>query len=204
MKEKRKNFFEVYRKFSAMTELVESHFITIMTLVFGLLILYSLTVRAFNIRGFVWIEEFSRYMLVITTLIGCSIAVKQKGHLVMDSLVSALPPRLGHTIKGLGYLLCGVLYLYLGIYAWQWTGRLIAMKRTVEVNSFPLWPVWVFVTYATLVMGVRYVIETGHSLASAAKGEVMISVQDAEITNAIVEERERQKLLGGDEEGEEK
>lgn len=198
MKEKKKPnpLATVYGKFSSITELIESHFITIMTLVFGLLILYNVTLRAFNFQGLPWIEEFSRYMLVITTLMACSIAAKHRGHLVMDSLVTALPVRPGHILRALGYLLCGVMYLYLGFYAWKWTGRLIAMNRTVECNTFPLWPVWAFVTYATLTMGARYVIETGRSLVSAIQGEAIISEQEAEIAKAIAEEEQRQRLLG--------
>lgn len=195
---------KVYQKFSSMTELIESHFITIMTLVFGLLILYNVTLRAFNIQGLSWIEEFSRYMLVITTLIGCSIAVKHKGHLVMDSLITALPVRPGHILRAFGFLLCSILYLYLGVYAWKWTDKLIAMNRTVECNSLPLWPVWVFVTYATLSMGARYIVETVRSLMGAIKGEAIISEQDAEITNAIAEEKDRQRLFGGARGGDER
>lgn len=206
MKEKKKQnaLATVYGKLSSMAELIELHFITIMTLVFGLLILYNVTLRAFNLQGLTWIEEFSRYMLVITTLMGCSIAAKHRGHLVMDSLITALPPKWGHSLRALAYLICGVLYLYLGVYAWKWTGKLIAMNRTVECNSFPLWPVWVFVTYAALTMGARYIVETGRSLISAAKGEAMISEQDVEIAKAIAEEEERQKLLGSGKGGDEK
>jgi len=184
-----------YRKFSSMVEFIETYFITIMTLVFGVFILYNILLRALNIRGLFWIEEYSRYMLVITTLIGCSIAVKSKGHMVMDTLVTALPVRFGHLLRALGYLLCGIMYLYLGVYAWQWTGKLILMKKTVESGSLPLWPIWVFVTYALLTMGIRYVIETGSSLVSAVRGEAIISEQEAEIAKAIAEEEERQRLL---------
>jgi len=184
-----------YRKFSSMVEFIETYFITIMTLVFGVFILYNITLRAFNIRGLYWIEEYSRYMLVITTLIGCSIAVKSKGHMVMDTLVTALPVRIGHILRAVGYSLCAIMYLYLGVYAWQWTEKLILMKKTVESGGFPLWPVWVFVTYALLTMGIRYVIETGSSLVSAVRGEAIISEQEAEIAKALAEEEERQRLL---------
>ncbi len=197
MKENKKpnRLARVYKKFSDWTELIESYFITIMTLVFGMIILYNMTIRAFHIQGLSWIEEYSRYMLVVTTLIGCSIAVKHKGHMVMDTLVTALPVRFGHLLRALGYLLCGVLYLYLGVYAFKWTGKLIAINKTVESGTLPLWPVWVFVTYAVLTMGLRYMIETGSSVAGAVKGEAIISEQDAEIAKAIAEEEERQRLL---------
>lgn len=197
MKENKKpnQLANVYMKFSNFTESIESYFITIMTLVFGMIILYNMVIRAFNIQGLSWIEEYSRYMLVVTTLIGCSIAVKHKGHMVMDTLVTALPVRFGHMLRALGYLLCGVLYLYLGVYAFKWTSKLIIIKKTVESGTLPLWPVWLFVTYAVLTMGLRYMIETGSSLLSAAKGEAIVSEQDAEIARAMAEEEERQRLL---------
>ncbi len=180
---------------TGLIEKAEKHFITVMTLVCGLILLYNLILRALNIQGLTWIEEFSRYMLVITTLMGCSIAVKHKGHMVMDTLVAVLPVRIGQTIQGLGYLLCGTMYVYLGVYAWRWTERLIAMNKNVESVDFPLWVIWVCATYAILTMGLRYLVQTAKAFARAMRGEAIVSEQDAEIARAIAEEEARKLAL---------
>ncbi|MGI6433237.1 MAG: TRAP transporter small permease [Sphaerochaetaceae bacterium] len=166
---------------------------TILTLVVGVIVVYNLTLRAFKIQGLTWSEEFSRYMLVVTTLMGCSIAVKHQGHMVMDTLVTALPMRAGHILRAFGYLICAVLYIYLGVYAYKWTGRLIAMNRKIESIDFPMWPVWVFVTYAILTMGWRYFIQTLKSIGDANRGEIIISEQEAQIAATLAEEEARKK-----------
>ncbi|MDR1520865.1 MAG: TRAP transporter small permease [Planctomycetota bacterium] len=194
---KRTGPIAVLESLAAMAENVEKHFITAMTLVFGLILLYNLVLRALNIQGLTWIEEFSRYMLVVTTLLGCSIAVKHKGHMVMDTAIAFLPVRSGHIIQGLGYLLCGAMYVYLGVYAWRWTGRLIRMNKSVESIDFPLWPIWVLATYAILTMGLRYLAQTVKSFGNAARGEAIVSEQDAEIARALAEEKERKKARRG-------
>lgn len=190
---KRTGPIAVLKTLAEMAEQAEKHFITVMTLVFGLILLYNLILRAFNIQGLTWIEEFSRYMLAVTTLMGCSIAAKHKGHMVMDTAISFLPIRPGQIVQGLGYLLCGAMYVYLGYYAWRWTGRLIAMNRSVECVNFPLWPIWVLATYAIITMGLRYLVQTVKSFVGAIRGEAIVSEQEAEIARAIAEEKERQK-----------
>jgi len=189
------SILQAYNRFSDIVSTIEEYFITILTLTFGLILIYNLTLRALKIQGLIWNEEFSRYMLVITTLIGCSIAVKNKGHMVMDTLVTALPIRVGHVLRAIGYLICAVLYLYLGIYAYKWTGKLIAMNRQSESINIPLWPVWVFVTYAILTMGWRYFVQTLKSIKAASRGEKIISEQEAQIEASLAEEAARKKAI---------
>lgn len=192
---KRNPLLRWFESVSDVVERIEKHVITILTLVFGFILMYNLTLRAFNIQGLTWIEEFSRYMLVVTTLIGCSIAAKHKGHMVMDTLVTALPIRGSHALQAFGYFLCGVMYVYLGYYAWRWTGRLIRMNRSVEAIEFPMWPIWALYTYAVAMMGLRYLVQTVKSIDSAIKGERVVSEQDAEIARALAEEEERKRVL---------
>lgn len=174
-------------KIADMAEKIESNFIAIATLIFGVLIMYNLVLRLFNLQGLSWVEEGARYMLVVTTLMGCSIGAKYKMHLVMDSVVTSVPPVIGHSLRTVAFLLCSIMYLYLGYYGIKWTGRLIAMNRTIECISFPLWPIWVFVDYALVTMGLRYFVESVFSLKSAIKKESMVSLQDEEIAKAIEE-----------------
>ncbi len=192
---KASSIIKAYNRFSDIVSTIEEYFITILTLAFGLILIYNLALRALKIQGLIWNEEFSRYMLVITTLIGCSIAVKNKGHMVMDTLVTALPIRIGHVLRAIGYLICSVLYLYLGIYAYKWTGKLIAMNRKSESINIPLWPVWVFVTYAILTMGWRYFVQMLKSISAASRGEKIISEQEAQIAASLEEEAARKKAI---------
>lgn len=53
---------------------------------FGALIMIQIVVRMFGMTGITWLEEFSRYMFIISVFIGCSRAVETNGHMVMDML----------------------------------------------------------------------------------------------------------------------
>jgi len=191
----------VLRKFFDIAEVIEEHFITLFTLIMGFIMIVNVVQRAIGLQGFVWVEESSRYMLVVTTLIGCSIAVKHKGHMVMDAVVTAVPRRVGQAMRALGYLICGVIYIYLAYYGWLWMQKLIAMKRMWESISVPLWPIWILVVYAVGTMGLRYIVQFVKSFIAMIKGEKLMSEQDVEIEKAMAEEAERQRAIEGGKDG---
>lgn len=99
----------ILQKISAAYCWVELNFIAAFTMIVGVLIIYDVVVRNLGIQGFQWMEELGRATLVITTIIGCSHAARENGHMVMDTLYQILPPRVA-------YLISGVLYGYIGYY----------------------------------------------------------------------------------------
>lgn len=74
-------------------ESFERNFITVFTLGVGAIILYEIVVRNLGLQGLKWIDELGRVMLITTTLIGSSLAVKHKGHMIMDVLYSVIGDR---------------------------------------------------------------------------------------------------------------
>ncbi len=188
----------IYGKFSDHVISIEEHFITIATLVFGVFIIYNIFLRATGKQGLYWIEEGSRYMLVVTTMIGCSIAARLRTHMVMDTVVTAVPIRLGHILRAIAFCVCAAMYLYMGKYAIQWTLKLVKMKRGFECNSqLLMWPIWAFYSYAVVVMGWRYVIEAIRSIYHAIIKKKILSAQDEEIEAAVALEAEREKAIRG-------
>jgi len=139
---------------------LEYGFLIIFTLTIGALIIVEVIIRACGMQGFKWLEEMGRFMLVTTTLIGCSIAVKSNGHMVMDVIYNILKPKMAYMLKTLVNLLCGAFYLYLGYYAVEWMLKLHKIGKYMESFRFPSYIMWVFVSLGMITMGFRYLIQS--------------------------------------------
>ena len=148
---------------------IELCFITIFTLIVGALIIFQIIRRAVGLQGWPWLDEVSRYMLIITTFIGCSIAVKSNGHAVMDVLYTYIPTRPAYLLKSVVYAMCGVMFVYLGHYSYKWMLKLKLMKRTWETLQIPFWIIWAFVVFALITMGLRYFVQSGKCILNFAK-----------------------------------
>ncbi|QQO10769.1 TRAP transporter small permease [Breznakiella homolactica] len=167
----------------------EMHFLTLFTLITGALIMVEIVIRACGLQGFRWMEELGRFMLVTTTLIGCSNAVKSNGHMVMDALYSVLPRRVSNGVRALSFLISAVLYLYLGWYAFQWMLKLKEIGKMMESVRFPSYVMWVFVAVALITMGGRYVIQFGHGVVKVIRNEESLPTEtEAEVNKAFQEE----------------
>lgn len=93
---------------------IETQFITLFTIVMGAIIMVDVVFRNLGMQGISWVEEFGRFMLVATTLLGCSIAVRSNGHMLMDVLYTVLPVRVSYVLKSIAYAVCCAMYLYIG------------------------------------------------------------------------------------------
>ncbi len=164
-----KKFTAATRRLGHIWEEIETNFITIFTLVMGAIIMVDVVLRNSGAQGIAWVEEFGRFMLVVTTVMGCSIAVKSNGHMVMDSLYNALPPRWAYSVKAVAYAICSVLYLYMGYYSYMWMLKQEAMNKTMQSCQFPAWIMWAFVVYGITSMGLRYIVQTVKCVISAMK-----------------------------------
>ena len=161
----------ILQKISAAYCWVELNFIAAFTMIVGVLIIYDVVVRNLGIQGYQWMEELGRATLVITTIIGCSHAARENGHMVMDTLYQILPPRVAYALKGVAYLISGVLYGYIGYYAVDWCMKLYKMKKSMESVNFPAYVMWIFVCVGMLTMGHRYFIESGKCARNAVTGK---------------------------------
>jgi len=167
---------------------LEVNFLTLFTLITGALIIIEVVIRAMGMQGFRWMEELGRFMLVTTTLIGCSNAVRTSGHMVMDALYNVLPKRAANSLRAFSHLFCCGLYLYLGWYALQWTIKLKQIGKMMESIRFPSYVMWIFVSVALITMGFRYLIQFGHSAAKAIKDDASdLTETEAEIEKAFGE-----------------
>lgn len=139
-------------------ESFERNFITVFTLGVGAIILYEIVVRNLGLQGLKWIDELGRVMLITTTLIGSSLAVKHKGHMIMDVLYSVIGDRSAMTLRSLTYVISAAFYLYLAFYSIEWTMRLMRLGRTMQTINMPAYLTWILISFGIATMGLRYLV----------------------------------------------
>jgi len=147
------------KRIAKVYDMIEMNFLIIFTALIGILIIVEIILRAFSVSSFKWIEEGGRYMLITTTMVGCSVAVKTKGHAVMDLVLSSIPVRMAHILRIIVNLMCGLGFLYMSYYSVIWTKELVELNRSMESITFPLWPVWVVVSIAFITTGFRFLFQ---------------------------------------------
>ena len=149
---------------------VEMNFLIFFTSFIGLFIMVEIVLRIFNVQGSRWIEELSRMMLVTTTLVGSSVAVKSKGHMAMSALINALPSKFANGLEILSNLICGAAFLYISYYSVIWTVNLYTVKRMMDSVSVPIWPFWAIISFAFITTGVRFLLQIKNNVADIKKG----------------------------------
>lgn len=164
-------FAAILRRFGKLYANLENLYMVIFTLLIGALIIFEVIVRAMGLQGIAWLEEMGRFMLVTTTLIGCSVAVKSNGHMIMDVLYNLLKPRAAYAFKAFVNLLCGIFYLYLGYYSILWMLKLRKIGKMMESIRFPSYVMWIIVALAVLTMGFRYLIQCKNCILKIRRGE---------------------------------
>lgn len=59
----------------------------------SVLVIANVISRYAFLHSFTWVEEASRYLMIWTAFLGAGVALRVGGHIAVDSLPSALPPR---------------------------------------------------------------------------------------------------------------
>lgn len=152
------------KRFFDGVEYFERNFITVFTLGVGAVILYEIAIRNLGLQGLKWIDELGRVMLITTTLIGSSVAVKHKGHMIMDVLYSIIGDRSAMVLRSLTYVIAGLFYLYLAYYSIEWTMRLMRLGRTMQTINMPAYLTWILITFGIATMGLRYLVAAAKEL----------------------------------------
>ena len=80
-----------------------------------------------------WTEEFARYIFIWLIFLGAVVCTKQKAHIVVDSLVVLMPPRLRSAVSLAVDTLVMVLLLLLIYYGWLVTASATQPTSTLQV-----------------------------------------------------------------------
>ena len=124
----------------------------------AILIVIEILLRSTGITAFYWLEELGRYVLILITLCGASLAVKRVRHPTMTALLTSVPKRVSHLILVITSLFLAVFFAYADYFAWMHIAhvqRVGFQTSTLGIPFFiPYLPIGVFF----LAICVRYVL----------------------------------------------
>lgn len=128
-------------------------------LLFGLLIMYEIVIRAAGHSGIPWLQEFSQYMFVISVFIGSSRAVETDDHMIMDMLYRVTPGKVHRPIQCFVDLLMVAISALLLKYTLDYYAYLVRMGTSVQsISSIKMSTIWLPIVFCMFTMCVRYVI----------------------------------------------
>ncbi len=145
---------------------VEDFLMVWLTMGFGVLIMYEVIVRALGLTNIPWLEEFSRYMLVYTTLLGSSMAIKDNGHMAMDTLMVTLPKPVVKVLHVLINIICTATWIVVSYFSLKWTLRLKLIGTTAGSVNLAMWIIWVPIVVFCASSAIRYTIQICKSIAA--------------------------------------
>jgi len=107
--------------------------------------------------GFAWSEELVREVIIVTTFIGCSMAIKMRAMIKIDALVQLVPPLKTFCLffNHLATLVFSVMMIY---YGWLMAALMVQTYQKTIIMEIPLvylyaiLPVWGVLTFIRVVM----------------------------------------------------
>lgn len=183
-----KGIMGVFSKLSKWLYNFEVAFMVIFTMYVAIDVVIAIVLRALGIQGVPFSEELGRVMLITTTMVGSSMAVKDEGHVTMDTLYQYISKHATQCIKTVVFLFCGVFWLLMSRYGFEFTIKLFQMNKTWESIRLPKGLIWLVVTLAMFTMGVRYLIQTVLSIQKIKNRTYEIN-DGTDITDATGGER---------------
>lgn len=144
-------------KFAKLWNLIEEIFAGVTFMAGITLIFYGVIIRYVFSTPSVWIDEFSVYFIIWGTVIGWSIAERDKRHIrvnIVYDLLGLKSQRLLTIISNIiGIMFC--VFLAYAAFILE-IDYIKTMQRSINA-AFPLWIVYIFFPFASLLLGLRYV-----------------------------------------------
>ena len=132
----------------------------------SLLLFVNVIMRYVFHNAIYWAEELVRYMMVWLIFLGGSQVAKHEGHITVDVVQMAVPPRV-RTVMVHGVRIVAVLFcLVLAYYSYLQMMRVYASKQISPAMELPMWIPYLSVPVASTLMAVRYTQKLWGSLRS--------------------------------------
>lgn len=151
------------------------------------LIFYGVIMRyLFNMPS-IWVDEFSVYFIIWGTVIGWSIAQRDKRHICVNILYDFVNIKTQRVLTIISNILGIVFCVFLAYAASMLEIDYIkTMQRSIN-TAFPLWVVYIFFPFASLILGMRFI--QGLVLALKNGGKDWFALRESEIkeTNETME-----------------
>ena len=112
--------------------------------------------RALGIRGFAWLEEFSRYVFVFCTFLGASLAVESDGHAKMTAILVAVPKKASLIMTIIGNAFCAFVSGAVAYYGYLQVVKQAARGAMATALPIPMYIPYVPSPLSMLVSAIRY------------------------------------------------
>lgn len=149
---------------------VELIFMCAFTLYIAFDVVLGIVLRILDMQTLKFSEELGRVMLITTTMVGSSMAVRTDGHMAMDTIYHFVSEKTGQYIKTVVYILCSVFWILMSYFGLQFTIKLFQIQKTMESLPICRGYIWIFVTYGMFTMGIRYFVQFGLSIKRILNG----------------------------------
>jgi len=118
-----------------------------------LVVCLEIVVRSvFNI-SFLWAEELSRYLIIVSTYFGAAAAVRSDDHIRVELLTAILPPGPRRALEFATSLLCAAFTATVAVYGYRWVADSVALDLFSADSSLVI-PVYVFQAVVPLGFGI--------------------------------------------------
>ncbi|MCK9218335.1 MAG: TRAP transporter small permease [Firmicutes bacterium] len=121
------------------------------------IIFVNVVLRYIFKTGMIWVEEFTRYMMIWVVFVASGLAVRRNLHVSMDALFNYLPDSIKRYMSIFIYIVSGLLSLGLTIVGTQYA---LSLGRTdqvaVALDWFPLWILAICVPIGGIFMVIFY------------------------------------------------
>ncbi len=122
----------------------------------------EIVARAFFGTSFMWSEELSRYLIIVSAYLGASAAVRTREHIRVELLLPLLPGIVRRCLEVLISLACAGFAATVAFVGYHWVHDTISLGL-VSAESYLEVPIWVF----QMVVPVGFAIMALRLLAQA-------------------------------------
>lgn len=113
-----------------------------------------------------WLDEISRYVLILATFLGASLGVKYGTHFSMKAVVSILPLRLKAAVGALVNLSCCFLFALIVYYGFKHVLNTQRFGATSAALNIPMSWAYFSIPFFSLTVSVRYFLAFINNLKS--------------------------------------
>lgn len=144
------------RFLSRLLDRVEEHFCAISLLAVTAVLFTNVVLRYVFRLGFVWSEEFVRYLMIWIAFVGISMATRRGHRLAVDLILHYTPPGVTRVINITVDLLCAFFGVALLYYGYQ---TVESMRMTVQVSpgmGLPMYVPYLVIPLSGALLTLRF------------------------------------------------
>ncbi len=147
---------------------LEVYFLFTLFLFTAMAVVVNVLGRKFLGFSFNWLEEFARYVLIIITFIGISIATTRNIHPKMDAVQNMLKGRAKLAIQIIAKLIFAVAICILAYYAFRQFSNMLRIPASTATLKIPLYIIYAFLAAGLLGASVRSIVDLGMTVRKYA------------------------------------